>query len=158
MKKLIWTIIATVSILLAGGYFNRINCLGDEGPKVAVQNYLAAMKDERFEDAYRFVTTSMTDGQSLTEWAGQQRRMFAMAKIVINKLDVREGHRELKNMFTCASTARVSNVLHASDVLNKQGSSEYEVYTLVRDDGAWKIDSQETFFDEVSIRQWFPQG
>ena len=158
MGRLIWITIAMVVVLLAGGYFNRTYCLSDDGPRTAVQSYLAAMKDNRFEDAHQFVTMNMTDDQAVDEWAGQQRRMFEMAKVIINKLDVRDGQRELKNIFMCAATARVSNVLHASDVLNKQGSSEYEIYTVVKDAGVWKVDSQETLFDEVSIRLWFPQG
>ena len=53
--------------------------------------------------------------------------------------------------------AKVPNVLNAGDILNNQGSTEFEVYTVVQDGmGTWRIDSQETLFDEPAIHQWFP--
>ncbi len=157
MGKLIWALVAIAVVVLGGGYGNRIQCLSDEGPQMAVLDYLSAMKDERFEDAYLFVTVSMTDGKPVAAWAAQQRKMYELGAVKINELDVRKGHRNLKNMFTCAGSARVPNVLHATDVFNSQGSTEFEVYSVVMDDGVWKIDSQETLFDETAIKQWFPE-
>lgn len=156
MGKLILVFIAIVVTVLGGGYLNRTHCLNDDGPREAVRGYITAMKDENFENAYRFVTVTMTDGLPVAAWAEQQRRIFKMAKIVINKVDVRRGYRQLENIFMCASTAQVTNVLHASDFLNNQGSSEFEVYTLIMGGGGWKIDSQETLFDDASISRWFP--
>jgi hypothetical protein len=157
MARLTGVLVVIAAIILGGGYFNRTQCLSDDGPRTAVLNYIAAMKEGRFEDAYRFVTATMTDSQSATDWALQQSNMFKIAKVVINKIDVRRGHRDLKNIFMCAADAKVSNVLHASDVLNNQGSMEFEIYNLVQDDGEWKIDSQETLFEEAEIYQWFPE-
>jgi hypothetical protein len=157
MGKLILLVIASVCVVLGGGYLNRTHCLNNEGPRAAVHGYITAMKDERFEDAYKFVTATMTDALPAVEWAKQQRRMFKLANIVINQVDVRRSYRELENSFMCASTAKVSNVLHASDTLNNLGSSEYEVYTVVVDGGAWKIESQETLFEDGEIIQWFPE-
>lgn len=156
MGKLLLTLIIIAVAALAGGYFNRTHCLSDDAPRAVVRNYLTAMKDKRFEDAYQFVTASMTDGKPVAEWAEQQRKMFDIARVVINEIDVRSAHRELKNVFMCAATAKVPNVLHAGDVLNNQGSTEFEIYSLVLDGGMWKIDSQETLFDEAMIHQWFP--
>lgn len=156
MSKVLLTLIIIATAVLAGGYFNRTRCLSDEGPRTAVQGYLAAMKDKRFEDAYQFVTANMTDSKPVAEWAGQQRKMFDMGGVIINHIDVRRAHRELENVFMCAATATVPNVLHAGDVLNNQGSTEFEIYNLVLERGAWKIDSQETLFDETIIHQWFP--
>lgn len=156
MGKLIWTLIAIAAAALAGGYFNRSQCLNDDGPRAAVQSYLAAMKDERFEDAYQFVTASMTDGKPVAAWAEQQRKMYKLGAVKINEIDVRDGHRELANWYMCAATARVPNVLHAADLFNSQGSTEFEVYSVVLEGGAWQIDSQETLFDNAIIRQWFP--
>ena len=157
MGKLILAIAVIAAAVLGGGYLNRTHCLNDQGPLTAVQNYLTAMKAERFEDAYQFVTASMTDDLPPTAWADQQRRMFKMAKVVINEIDVRQSFRTLKNVFMCSASARISNVLHASDVLNNQGSSEFEVYTVVMDSGVWKIESQETLFDDELIHEWFPE-
>ncbi|MEH6639714.1 MAG: hypothetical protein V7717_10600 [Porticoccaceae bacterium] len=156
MSKLIWIFIVVTVAGLGGGYFNRTHCLSDAGPKTAVQSYLSAMKDERFEDAFQFVTASMTDGKPVAEWAEQQSKMFKMGRVVINDIDVRRGHRELKNVFMCAANATVPNVLRASDVLNRQGSTEFEVYKVIMDGDEWRIDSQETLFDDATIGQWFP--
>ena len=156
MGKLILISTMILLIVLGGGYFNRTQCLGDDGPQQAVLNYFSAMKSERFEKAYQFITANMASEKTVEAWASQQRRVFAIGKVVINKIDVRESYRTLDNIFMCANTAKVSNVLHASDVFNNQGSSEFEVYTLTLKDGMWKIDSQETLFDDVLIQQWFP--
>ena len=156
MGKLIWILIAIAAAGLGGGFFNRTYCLSDAEPQAVVQSYLSAMKDERFEDAFQFVTASMTDGKLAAEWAEQQSKMFKMGRVVINGIDVRPGHRELKNVFMCASIAEVPNVLRASDVLNSQGSTEFEVYKVIMDGDEWRIDSQETLFDDATIRQWFP--
>lgn len=156
MGKLIWILIVVTVAGLGGGYFNRTYCLNDARPQAVVESYLSAMKDERFEDAFQFVTASMTDGKPAVEWAEQQSKMFKMGRVVINGIDVRPGHRELKNVFMCAAHAMVPNVLRASDVLNSQGSTEFEVYKVIMDGDAWRIDSQETLFDETTIHQWFP--
>ena len=105
---------------------------------------------------FRSVTASMTDGKPVAEWAGLQRKMFELGGVAIGEIDVRTAHRELKNMFMCAPTAKVPNVLHAGDVMNNQGSTEFEIYNVMLDGGGWKIDSQETLFDQAMIHQWFP--
>ena len=156
MSRLIRILIVITVIGLGGGYFNRTYCLSDAGPQAVVQNYLTTMKDKCFEDAFQFVTASMTDGKPAAAWAEQQSKMFKMARVVINDIDVRPGHRELKNVFMCAANATVPNVLRASDVLNSQGSTEFEIYKVIMDGDAWRIDSQETLFDEATIHQWFP--
>ncbi len=156
MGKLLLTLIVIAAAVIGGGYFNRTQCLSDEGPRAAVLGYVTAMKDKRFEDAYPFVTATMTDGKPVAEWAGLQRKMFEMGGVAIGEIDVRSPHRELKNIFMCAATAKVPNVLHAGDVLNNQGSTEFEIYNVVLEGGAWKIDSQETLFDEPMIHRWFP--
>ncbi len=157
MGRLLGVFVVVVAIIVGGGYYSRTQCLNDDGPRMAVEGYLTAMKDERFEDAYPFMTANMTDGLKIDEWAEQQRKVFKIGRVVINKIDVRRKYRELENLFMCEATAQVSNVLHASDLLNNQGSSEFEIYALVMTEDGWKIDSQETLFDEAAIRQWFPE-
>ena len=157
MGKLIGVMFVIAVCVSGTGYYNRVQCLSNDGPQLAAHNYLVAVKEDRFEDAYQYVTPNMTDGESVAEWAKLQRNLYQMLRITIDKIDVRAGHRQLKNPFMCANISEVPNVLHASDVLNNQGSSEFEVYTMVMDDGAWKIDSQRTLYDETMIRQWFPE-
>ncbi len=156
MTKLLGILAVIMVLGLGGGYVNRVVCLSDDGPQLAVKGYLDAMQQERFEDAYQFVTANMTDAKPVDEWAETQRDMYKIGKVVINDIDIRGPQRQLTNPFMCAPVAKVPNVLHASDVLNNQGSVEFEVYTVNKADGTWQIDSQETLFDEQAINEWFP--
>ena len=70
--------------------------------------------------------------------------------------DAREPHRAIKNVFFCEDSAVVPNVLKAKDKFNNQGSTEFELYTVIKADGGWKLDSQELLFEEADIRKWFP--
>ncbi len=144
------------SLCHADGAADEPACLKDEGPRQAVVGYVTAMKEKRFEDAYEFVTATMTDGKSAAEWAAPQRRLFELGGVSIGNVDVRAAHRELADPTTCTNTAKVPNVLQSGDILNNQGTTEFEVYTVVLADGKWRVDSQETLFDEPTIHQWFP--
>lgn len=132
------------------------SCQHDPAPREAVLAYLGAMKAQRFEDAYDHVTSTMTDGKSREEWAALQRKMFTLGGVTIGELDVRESHRAVKSGNDCEETASVPNVLRASDVLNNQGSTEFEVYTVVKQADGWRVDAQQSLFEEAAIRQWFP--
>ena len=50
MGKLLLTLVVIAAAVIGGGYFNRTQCLSDEGPRAAVLGYVTAMKDKRFED------------------------------------------------------------------------------------------------------------
>jgi hypothetical protein len=125
-------------------------------PESAVLGYAEAMKAKNFEAAYDFVTDTMTDGRPREEWANLQRKMFEFGGVSIGKIDVRKGVPDPAPGGGCPVSAKVPNVLNAVDVLNNQGSTEFEVYTVLLKDGKWRIDSQETLFDEPKIREWFP--
>lgn len=147
----------TSGLLLMGGVLSAraADCASDPGPRDAVLAYGKAMQEKRFEDAYDHVTATMTDGRPREEWAALQRKMFELGGVVLADPDVRTAKREQIDGH-CANTALVPNVLRAKDVLNNQGSTEFEVYTVVFADGAWRVDSQQTLFDEAAIREWFP--
>ena len=52
--------------------------------------------------------------------------------------------------------ALVPNVLESQDkFVNTLGLTEHELYTLVREDGAWKVDSQ-ILLEQAEIPKWFP--
>jgi hypothetical protein len=54
-------------------------------------------------------------------------------------------------------TAQVPNVLESQDkFVNTLGLTEHELYTLVREDGAWKVDSQ-ILLEQAEIPKWFPK-
>ena len=156
MKQTIIGIVVVIAIVVGGALYNGKTCVNDQGPRLAVESYVRAMKEYRFEDAYDFVTAAMTDGAARDAWAGGQRELFESGEVKIGELDVRSPQRLNKNMFLCEDRAVVPNVLRATDRFNNQGSTEFELYRVVKDGGAWKVDSQETLFDEPDIHQWFP--
>jgi len=47
-------------------------------------------------------------------------------------------------------------VLNSRDKFNNQGMTEFEIYTVVRQGEAWKVDSQDTLYDAAAIERWFP--
>ena len=131
-------------------------CPDGAAPEAAVLSYMQGMKDYQFESAYNYVTDTMTDGKSREAWTELQLQFIVGGEVVIGKLDVRDAHSENAEDASCAQRALVPNVLRAKDKFNNQGSTEFELYTVVNEDGTWKIDSQESLFDEKKIKQWFP--
>ena len=144
----------SICVLFAGPVA-AADCPGGP-PESAVLGYAQAMKDKNFEAAYDFVTATMTDGRPREEWAALQKKMFEFGGVSIGRIDVRKGVPDPATDGGCPVSAKVPNVLNAVDVLNNQGSTEFEVYTVLLKDGKWRIDSQETLFDEPKIREWFP--
>ncbi|MEN9728742.1 MAG: hypothetical protein RL434_3108 [Pseudomonadota bacterium] len=131
-------------------------CADDPAPRAAVEGFMQSMKARQFTEAYDFVTATMTDGKPREEWAALQKKMFDLGGVSIGAIDVHAARREVLADGSCSNKAWVPNVLRAGDVLNTEGSTEYEVYTVLLEGGAWKIDSQETLFDEERISEWFP--
>lgn len=131
-------------------------CADGAGPEAAVRGYLEGMKAYQFESAYDFLTDNMTDGQSKEDWTELQLKFIVGGEVVIGKLDVRKAHSNPQDQGNCTASAIVPNVLKAKDKFNNQGSTEFELYYTVKQQQGWKIDSQESLFDEKKIRQWFP--
>ena len=131
-------------------------CADGSGPEAAVTGYVQGMKDYQFESAYDFLTDNMTDGQSREDWTELQLKFIVGGEVVIGKLDVRDAHAASADDPGCSTTAIVPNILRAKDKFNNQGSTEFELYTVVKQDDRWRIDLQESLFDEDKIKQWFP--
>lgn len=157
MKVLITILLGLCALSAGAADAAAPACAEDSGPRAAVEGFMEAMKARKFEAAYDFVTATMTDGRPREEWAALQKKMFDLGGVRIGAIDVRPGRREVLPDGTCGNKAWVPNVLRAGDVLNTGGSTEFEVYTVVNEGGTWKIDSQETLFDEEKIREWFPE-
>ncbi|MGR8947403.1 MAG: hypothetical protein ACU84Q_05095 [Gammaproteobacteria bacterium] len=152
-------LVKTTSILIFLGFAGIATadlCPDGAGPESAVTAYLQGMKDYQFESAYDFVTDNMTDGRSREDWSELQMEFIVGGEVVIGKLDVRDAHSAPGADTACASTAIVPNILRAKDKFNNQGSTEFELYTVVKQGDNWKIDMQETLFDDKTIKQWFP--
>ncbi|MBI4693279.1 MAG: hypothetical protein HY749_04585 [Gammaproteobacteria bacterium] len=130
-------------------------CPDGAGPKSAVEGYGKNLRDHEFAAAYDFVTAKMTDGKPREEWAALQKKMFELGGVELGAADLRAPHT-VGTAKDCATEAIVPNVLRAKDVLNNQGSTEFEIYTVVKTGERWQVDSQETLFDEPAIHKWFP--
>ena len=118
-------------------------------PEDTVNRYLGALKDGKFETAYDVVSKAMRGGKSKDAWSKEQRDMAAFAEVKIFDFKVQPGKIE-------GTTAKVPNVLSSQDrFINQMGLTEYELYTVLREDGAWKVDSQ-LLVETGDLPKWFP--
>ena len=141
--------------MLMSGTVLAADCADDSGPHKALENYLTAMQAHKFNDAYNFVTASMTDGKSREDWAAQQKLFYEGGEVNILSMDIRKA-QPIDGDAACAAKASVPNILKSRDKFNNQGTTEFEVYVAVKDGESWKIDSQETLFDAAGVQKWFP--
>lgn len=154
---------AALCLMVLGGFMTAAGaggvapeCARDPGPRQAVEAFMHAMKARKFEEAYQYVTANMTDGRPVMGWAALQKKMFDLGGVSIGTIDVRDATIESIDSKTCAPRAKVPNVLRAGDVLNTEGSVEFEIYDMVLENGKWKIDAQDSLYEEAEIRRWFP--
>jgi hypothetical protein len=122
----------------------------DATPEAVLRSYLAAVKESRFEDAYDKVSKAMRQGKSKEDWAKEQKGLMALADVKIFSFDVYPGKIE-------GETAQVPNILESQDkFINTLGLTEYELYTLVREDGGWRVD-QQLLVEPPDVPKWFPK-
>jgi len=120
-------------------------------PEETVRRYLQALKDGRFDAAYDLVSKAMKQGKDREVWVKEQKTGMAFADVKIFEFHVHPGKAE-------GSTAHVPNVLSSQDrFVNQLGLTEYELYTLLKEDGAWKIDSQ-VIVEPKDVSKWFPKA
>lgn len=154
MKHVLSAILWLMPLHLAAA--EQTPCPQDTGAHEAVLNYLTAMHQNRFEDAFDYVTTAMTDGRSRQDWSALQARAYQPGKVQIYGVDPRRAVAAPGDS-ACSTRAIVPNILSSRDRLNEHGTVEFEIYRTVRDDHGWRIDSQETLFDDAEINDWFPE-
>lgn len=130
-------------------------CSEDAGPRGAVHGYLTSMQNHDFSKAYDFVDKNMTDGKPRAKWAAEQKFFYDGGDVNILGIDIQKAQAP-KGDPACAKQAIVPDILKSRDKFNDQGTTEFELYTVVRDGGKWKVDSQETLFDQKKIHHWFP--
>src|SRR5213594_2561293 len=120
-------------------------------PEETVRRYLQALKDGRFDAAYDLVSKAMKQGKDREVWVKEQKTGMAFADVKIFEFHVHPGKVE-------GATAWVPNVLSSQDrFVNQLGLTEHELYTLLREDGAWKVD-QQVLVEPADIPKWFPKG
>jgi Domain of unknown function (DUF4878) len=119
-------------------------------PEETVKQYLTAVKGNDFNTAYPLVTRDMAQNKSKDEWVKEQQWVMQMAEVKIFDFQVYPGKIE-------GDKAYVPNVLNSQDkFLNQLGVVEHELYTLVKEDGRWKINQQQ-IVENTDLAKWFPK-
>jgi hypothetical protein len=119
-------------------------------PEDTVRRYLQATKDAKFADAYELVSSAMRQGKVKEVWVKEQQAGMAFADVKIFEFTVYPAKIE-------GDKAQVPNVLSSQDrFVNQLGLTEYELYTLVKEGGAWKVDRQ-LIVEPPDIPKWFPK-
>jgi hypothetical protein len=120
-------------------------------PEETVRHYLTDLKEGKFEDAYGLISKDMKQGKDREVWAKEQRAGMAFADVKIFDIHVYPGKVEGEKAF-------VPNVLQSQDrFVNQLGLTEYELYTLVKEGGDWKVD-QQVIVEPPDIPKWFPRA
>jgi hypothetical protein len=118
-------------------------------PEDTVKRYLEALKTGDFAAAYDYSSKAMTGNKSRDAWAKEQQWTMQMSDAKIFEYHVYPGKVN-------GDTAQVPDILSSQDkFLNQLGVPEYELYTLVREDGRWKIDRQQ-LLEKSEQGNWFP--
>src|SRR5262249_4687026 len=120
-------------------------------PEDVLKRYLQAVKDEKFDQVYDLVSQAMRQGKDKEAYVKEQKAMMAYADVKIFDFTVYPGKVE-------GDKAQVPNILESQDrFVNTLGLTDYELYTLVRENGAWKVDSQ-LLLEPAEQPKWFPKG
>jgi hypothetical protein len=146
------TLVLTLVLSLFGFAFAE-----ELSPEETLKRYLGAIQAQDFDKAYDVVSKAMkTDrrtGQvkSKEVWTKESQYIFAFSEAKIFDFKVLPGKVD-------GQKAMVPNVLSSQDkFLNQLGVEEYELYTLVKEDGAWKVDQQQEVVEPAEIAKWFPK-
>jgi hypothetical protein len=131
---------------------------GEEvSPEETLERYLTALRDQQFDHAYALVSKAMkTDRKtgrvkSQEVWVKESQYLFGIAEAKI--FDFQVGKAKIEG-----ETAVVPNLLSSQDrFLNQLGVDEYELYTLLKEDGAWRVDRQQEVIEPAEIAKWFPK-
>ena len=119
-------------------------------PDQAVTKYLSAMQSHKFAEAYDYVSTGLRGGKNREEWSKEQQYIVQMGEVKIF------GFRVFNPVIE-GEKAKVPNILKSQDkFLNQLGLDEYELYELVREEGAWRID-QQTLVEGPERSEYFPE-
>src|SRR5438105_15802475 len=119
-------------------------------PEETVKRYLAALKAGNFDQAYEVISKAMKQGKDKEVWVKEQKTGMAFADVKIFDFTVYPGKVE-------GEVARVPNVLSSQDrFVNQLGLTEYELYTLVKENGVWKVD-QQIIVEPGEVSKWFPE-
>jgi hypothetical protein len=124
--------------------------VAETSPEDTVRQYLKALQENRFPDAYQYTSSSLHRGLGKEEWAKEQQYIVQMGEVKIFGFQVFDA-------IMVEGKARVPNILKSQDkYLNQLGLDEHEVYDLIKEEGQWKVD-QQTLVDGAERREFFPE-
>jgi Domain of unknown function (DUF4878) len=154
MAKPLLGISVVLALMVA---FTRPSSAEELSPEETLKQYLGAIQSQNFDKAYDLVSKAMkTDrktGQVKNKevWTKESQYIFAFSEAKIFDFKVLPGKIE-------GDKAMVPNILSSQDkFLNQLGVEEYELYTLVKEGGAWKVDQQQEVVEHADIAKWFPK-
>ncbi|HUI25040.1 MAG TPA: hypothetical protein VL403_03060 [Candidatus Kryptonia bacterium] len=143
-----WRKVAATAALVMLALASRVRA-AELSPEETVTRYLTAMKAGKFADAYEYVSKDMAQGKSKEDWAKEQQWVMQATEAKIFEFKVYPGKTE-------GDKALVPNLLSSQDkYLNQLGVEEQELYTLIREDGRWKINQQQ-LVEKSDVSKWFP--
>ncbi|MGH7897313.1 MAG: hypothetical protein ACREQQ_05125 [Candidatus Binatia bacterium] len=124
-------------------------------PEETLRRYLTAVQQNQFDKAYDVVSKAMkTDrrtGQIKPKEVYVKESQYIMAFSEAKIFDFKIHPAKVEG-----DKAMVPNILSSQDkFLNQLGVEEYELYTLLKEDGAWKVDQQQEVIEKKEIAEWF---
>ena len=120
-------------------------------PEETLKRYLAAIQSQQFEKAYDLITQGMRRGRSKEAWVKESQYVMAFSEAKI--FDFKVGKAKVT-----ADKALVPNLLESQDkFLNQLGVPEQEIYTLIKEEGAWKVDQQK-IAEGAELKEFFPEA
>lgn len=125
------------------------HALEQGSPEDVLTRYLRALKDNKPDEAYELISKEMKGGKDKEVWVKEEKSLMSVADVKIFDFTVYPGKVQ-------GDKAQVPNVLESQDkFVNTLGLTEHELYTLVRENGQWKVDSQ-ILLEAAEIAKWFP--
>src|SRR5882724_9778496 len=126
-------------------------------PEDVLKRYLTAIQAQKFDQAYDLVSKAMKTDRKTSQvkskdvWVKESQYIFSFSEAKI--FDFQIGKAKIEG-----AKALVPNLLSSQDkFLNQLGVEEYELYTLVKEDGGWKVDQQQEVIEPSEIANWFPK-
>lgn len=148
---------SVVAVAVTGLLLGTLALAAERSPEETVRLYLTALRDQDFSAAYDLVSTAMKKEPSTGEvktrevWVKESQVLVQVAQVKIFGFRIYPAKIE-------GEEAKVPNVLSSQDrFLNQLGVDENELYTLVREDGQWKVDRQEIVIESDEIAKWFTE-
>ena len=136
-------------VLLLVSFAGVALALDPGSPEDVLTRYLRALKEGRPTEAYDLVSKAMHQGKDRDVWVKEEQAMMAVADVKIFDFTVFPGK-------VAGDRAQVPNILESQDkFVNTLGLTEHELYTLVQENGTWKVDSQ-ILLEPAEIPKWFP--